>query len=179
MPPRKKAEPQAPSTMKELKDTLWKAADKLRGSLSANQYKDVILGLVFLKYVSDAYDERREAIRADLAAEGMDESQIDDLIDDPEEYQGYGVFVVPPNARWKFLAENAKGQPAAGGEPARNVGQLIDDAMDAVMKANPTLQGTLPRLFNKDNIDQRRLGNCSTCSTVRGSAVRVTNARGI
>lgn len=158
MPPRKKAEPQAPSTMKELKDTLWKAADKLRGSLSANQYKDVILGLVFLKYVSDAYDERREAIRTDLAAEGMDESQIEDLIDDPEEYQGYGVFVVPPNARWKFLAENAKGQPAAGGEPARNVGQLIDDAMDAVMKANPTLQGTLPRLFNKDNIDQRRLG---------------------
>ncbi|OPX07974.1 class I SAM-dependent DNA methyltransferase [Mycobacterium sp. AT1] len=158
MPPRKKAEPQAPSTMKELKDTLWKAADKLRGSLSANQYKDVILGLVFLKYVSDAYDERRAAIRADLAAEGMDESQIEDLIDDPEEYQGYGVFVVPPNARWKFLAENAKGQPAFGGEPARNVGQLIDDAMDAVMKANPTLQGTLPRLFNKDNIDQRRLG---------------------
>jgi type I restriction enzyme M protein len=144
--------------MKELKDTLWKAADKLRGSLSANQYKDVILGLVFLKYVSDAYDERRQAIRTDLAAEGMDESQIEDLIDDPEEYQGYGVFVVPPNARWKFLAENAKGQPAAGGESARNVGQLIDDAMDAVMKANPTLQGTLPRLFNKDNIDQRRLG---------------------
>lgn len=158
MPPRKKAEPLAPSTMKELKDTLWKAADKLRGSLSANQYKDVILGLVFLKYVSDAYDERREAIRAELASEGMDESQIEDLIDDPEEYQGYGVFVVPPNARWKFLAENAKGQPAAGGEPARNVGQLIDDAMDAVMKANPTLQGTLPRLYNKDNIDQRRLG---------------------
>ena len=58
MPPRKKTEPTAPSTMKELKDTLWKAADKLRGSLSASQYKDVILGLVFLKYVSDAYDER-------------------------------------------------------------------------------------------------------------------------
>lgn len=56
MPPRKKQAPQAPSTMKELKDTLWKAADKLRGSLSASQYKDVILGLVFLKYVSDAYD---------------------------------------------------------------------------------------------------------------------------
>ena len=73
MPPRtrKTDVAQAPSTMKELKDTLWKAADKLRGSLSANQYKDVILGLVFLKYVSDAYDERREAIRADLLAEGV------------------------------------------------------------------------------------------------------------
>ncbi|SON62381.1 Type I restriction enzyme EcoKI M protein [Mycobacterium simulans] len=157
MPPRNK-EPQAPSTMKQLKDTLWKAADKLRGSLSASQYKDVILGLVFLKYVSDAYDERREAIRTELAADGMDESQIEDLIDEPEEYQGYGVFVVPPNARWKFLAENAKGKPAVGDELAKNVGQLIDEAMDAVMKANPTLGGTLPRLYNKDNIDQRRLG---------------------
>lgn len=158
MPPRKKQAPQAPSTMKELKDTLWKAADKLRGSLSASQYKDVILGLVFLKYVSDAYDERREAIRAELAAEGMEESQIEDLIDDPEQYQGYGVFVVPVSARWKFLAENTKGKPAVGGEPAKNIGQLIDEAMDAVMKANPTLGGTLPRLYNKDNIDQRRLG---------------------
>lgn len=158
MPPRKKAEPQAPSTMKELKDTLWKAADKLRGSLSSSQYKDVILGLVFLKYVSDAYDERRAAIQAELEADGLDAEQIDELIEDPEEYQGYGVFVVPSGARWKFLAENAKGLPASGGEPAKNVGQLIDEAMDAVMKANPTLQGTLPRLYNKDNIDQRRLG---------------------
>lgn len=118
----------------------------------------MILGLVFLKYVSDAYDERREAIRAELAAEGMEESQIEDLIDDPEQYQGYGVFVVPVSARWKFLAENTKGKPAVGGEPAKNIGQLIDEAMDAVMKANPTLGGTLPRLYNKDNIDQRRLG---------------------
>ena len=114
MPPRKKTDTTAPSTMKELKDTLWKAADKLRGSLSASQYKDVILGLVFLKYVSDAYDERREAIRADLLAEGYDDEQIADLIDDPEEYQGYGVFVVPQEARWAYLSENAKGRPAIG-----------------------------------------------------------------
>ncbi|MBI2699333.1 MULTISPECIES: type I restriction-modification system subunit M [Mycobacterium] len=158
MPPRRKQEPQAPSTMKELKDTLWKAADKLRGSLSANQYKDVILGLVFLKYVSDSFDERREAIRAELAAEGMDDAQIEELIDDPEEYHGYNVFVVPPTARWKFLAENAKGKPAIDGDHGKNIGQLIDEAMDAVMKANPTLGGTLPRLYNRDNIDQRRLG---------------------
>lgn len=144
--------------MKELKDTLWKAADKLRGSLSASQYKDVILGLVFLKYISDAYDERREDIHAELSAEGMDESQIEDLIDDPEEYHGYNVFVVPAVAQWKFLAENAKGKPAAEGEVAKNIGQLIDEAMDAVMKSNPTLVGTLPRLYNRDNIDQRRLG---------------------
>ncbi|MCW3820194.1 type I restriction-modification system subunit M [Micromonospora sp. DR5-3] len=144
--------------MKELKDTLWKAADRLRGSLSASQYKDVILGLVFLKYVSDAYDERREQIRAELTAEGMDDSQVEELIDDPEEYQGYGVFVVPPAARWSYLAENAKGKPAVGDEPENTIGQLIDEAMSAVMAANPALGGTLPRLYNKDNIDQRRLG---------------------
>ncbi|MFJ5990640.1 type I restriction-modification system subunit M [Lentzea sp. NPDC092896] len=158
MPPRKRQEPSAPSTMKELKDTLWKAADRLRGSLSANQYKDVILGLVFLKYVSDAYDERRETIRTELMAEDYDEEQVEDLIDDPEEYQGYGVFVVPPNAQWAYLAEYAKGKPAEGSEPAKPPGQLIDEAMDAVMQTNPALQGTLPRLYNKDNIDQRRLG---------------------
>ncbi|MCS3876599.1 type I restriction enzyme M protein [Gordonia amarae] len=144
--------------MKELKDTLWKAADKLRGSLSANQYKDVILGLVFLKYVSDAYDERREAIRAELVADGMDDDQIVELIDDPEEYQGYGVFVVPPIARWTYLAENAKGKPASDDQPAKNIGELIDEAMDAVMAVNKSLQGTLPRIYNRDNIDQRRLG---------------------
>src|SRR5258708_33655509 len=99
MPPHKKIDLTSPSTMKELKDTLWKAADKLRGSLSASQYKDVILGLVFLKYVSDAYDERRDAIRADLMGEGYDEDQILELIDDPEEYQGYGVFAGPTPAR--------------------------------------------------------------------------------
>jgi type I restriction enzyme M protein len=137
---------------------VWQAADRLRGSLSANQYKDVILGLVFLKYVSDAYDERREQIRAELSAEGMDAEQIAELIDDPEEYQGYGVFVVPPAAQWTFLAENAKGMPGIGDEPARTIGQLVDDAMSAVMAANPALVGTLPRLYNKDNLDQRRLG---------------------
>ena len=108
---------QAPSTDKELKDTLWKAANKLRGSLSASQYKDVILGLVFLKYVSDANDEGP-----------------------------VNVFVVPPAARWKFLVDNAKA----------NIGELIDDAMDAIMTANPTLAGTLPQLYHR--VDQRRLG---------------------
>ena len=160
MPPRKKkdTEPEAPSTMKELKATLWKAADKLRGSLSSSQYKEVILGLVFLKYVADAFDERREEIRSGLAADGYDEEQIAELIDDDEEYQGYGVFVVPPQARWAFLAENAKGKPASGDQPARTIGSLIDDAMSAVMSANESLGGTLPRLYNRDNIDQRRLG---------------------
>ena len=150
--------PQAPSTMKELKDTLWKAADKLRGSMDASQYKDVILGLVFLKYVSDAFDERRAQIREELRAEGFDAAQIDDLIDDADEYTGRGVFWVPENARWTFLAENAKGLGGLFGEADKPIGMLIDGAMDAVMRANPQLAGTLPRIFNRDNVDQRRLG---------------------
>lgn len=149
---------EAPSTMKELKDTLWKAADKLRGSMDASQYKDVILGLVFLKYVSDAFEERREQIRAELEADGLNDDQVAQLIDDVDEYTGRGVFWVPAMARWGFLAENGKGIGATGDEPAKSIGLLIDEAMELVMAANPSLAATLPRIFNRDNIDQRRLG---------------------
>ena len=160
MPPRTKkaADPSAPMTMKELKDTLWKAADRLRGSMDASQYKDVILGLVFLKYVSDAFDERREQIRAELAAEGYREDQIEGLLDDRDEYTGANVFWVPTTARWRYLAQNAKGKQAAMGQPAQTIGELVDNAMDLVMGSNPSLVGTLPRIFNRDNVDQRRLG---------------------
>ncbi len=157
MPPKKKVDA-APSTMKELKDTLWKAADKLRGSMDASQYKDVILGLVFLKYVSDAFDERREQIRSELEKDGFQEHQIEGLLDDVDEYTGRGVFYVPEAARWAYLAENAKGLPAIAGQPPKSIGQLIDEAMDAIMSANPSLAATLPRLYNRDNLDQRRLG---------------------
>ncbi|MEW2014083.1 MULTISPECIES: type I restriction-modification system subunit M [Microbacterium] len=156
MPRTPKAAPAAPSTMKELKDTLWKAADKLRGSMDASQYKDVILGLVFLKYVSDAFDERRAGIRTELSADGYDDGQIAELIDDTDEYTGRGVFWVPEQARWGFLAEHAKGGAVDGVD--KTIGLLIDEAMDAVMQANPQLSGTLPRIFNRDNVDQRRLG---------------------
>ncbi|MGI8701058.1 MAG: type I restriction-modification system subunit M [Nocardioidaceae bacterium] len=158
MPARTKAEPTAPSTMKELKDTLWKAADKLRGSLSSSQYKDVILGLVFLKYVSDAYAERRATIARDLGDQGYDDEQIAEPIDDPEEYQGYGVFVVPEEARWGWLAQHAKGLSARGAVPGKTIGTLVNEAMDLLMDANPSLRGTLPRDFNKEHVDQRRLG---------------------
>ncbi len=159
MPPRKKAtDPSAPMTMKELKDTLWKAADRLRGSMDASQYKDVILGLVFLKYVSDAFDERREQIRTELTAEGLRDDQIDGLIDDRDEYTGHGVFWVPTSARWRHLAQNAKGTQPATGQPAQTIGELVDGAMDHIMGSNPSLVGTLPRIFNRDNVDQRRLG---------------------
>ncbi|OMH36875.1 class I SAM-dependent DNA methyltransferase [Tersicoccus sp. Bi-70] len=146
------------STMKELKDTLWKASDKLRGSMDASQYKDVILGLVFLKYVSDAFEERRQQIHDELAADGMSENNIAQFVEDTDEYTGNGVFWVPETARWEYLAENAKGRPAIDGQAPQLIGELIDGAMEHIMASNPTLAGTLPRIFNRDNVDQRRLG---------------------
>ncbi|MBU3976116.1 MAG: type I restriction-modification system subunit M [Actinobacteria bacterium] len=139
--------------MKELKDTLWKAADKLRGSLEASDYKDVILGLVFLKYVSDSFEERRAQIRAELEADGgYVEGDIDESLEDKDEYSGAGVFWVPVNARWQFLAERAKGTET------KTIGELINEAMGWLMEANPPLNGTLPRIYNREGVDQRRLG---------------------
>ncbi|GAA4232612.1 class I SAM-dependent DNA methyltransferase [Actinomadura meridiana] len=105
----------------DLKETLWRAADKLRGSVDAAQYRDFVLGLVFLKYVSDS--------------------------------SGEGSFRVPDGARWADIAERA------GSE---TVGAVIDSAMDDVMRANPALSGVLPRLFGRDGVDQRRVGELVT-----------------
>ncbi|MGO4591563.1 type I restriction-modification system subunit M [Paenarthrobacter sp. 2TAF44] len=157
MPPKVKVD-LAPSTMKELKDTLWKAADKLRGSMDASQYKDVILGLVFLKYVSDAFEERREQVQAELEAEGLNEEQIAQLIDDVDEYTGRGVFWVAPRARWTYLAENAKGLDSVDAAAPKSIGLLIDEAMELIMQDNKSLAATLPKIYNRDNVDQRRLG---------------------
>jgi type I restriction enzyme M protein len=135
-------------TMADLRDTLWKAADKLRGSMDAAQYKEFVLGLIFLKYVSDAFDERRDTIRAELQEQEISQDRWDALLDDQDEYTGQGVFWVPPQARWSHLAEQAK---------SGQIGELLDGAMDAVMKSNDALLGVLPKIFNRDNVDQRRL----------------------
>ncbi len=139
-----------PSTRKELKDTLWKAADKLRGSMSAAQYKDVVLGLIFLKYVSDAFEERRGQIAAELRADDFDDEAIAETLEDRDEYAS-GAFWVDPDARWSALVADAK----VAGETT--IGQRINEAMDLLMRDNPALAGTLPRLFNRENVDQRRL----------------------
>ena len=166
--PKKTAE-LAPTTMKELKDTLWKAADKLRGSMDASQYKDVILGLIFLKYVSDAFEERRGQIETELSDEGYDDDQIEDLLDDVDEYTGAGVFWIDPEARWQHLADHAK---------QGDIGRVIDDAMDLVMSANPALANTLPKLFNRQNVDQNRLGQLiDLFNNVRFTGAGVSKAR--
>lgn len=151
MPRRKKTGALAPTSPQELKSTLWKAADKLRGSLDSSQYKDVVLGLIFLKYVSDAFDERHHQIAEELAGEDYDEEAIAESQEDPDEYLGSGVFWVHPDARWDHLVRLAKVQDT------QTIGQRINEAMDLLMEPNESLSGTLPRLFNRENIDQQRL----------------------
>ena len=149
---RRRTEALVPTSMKDLKSTLWKAADKLRGSLDSSQYKDVVLGLIFLKYVSDAFDERHRQIAEELRAEGFDEDAIAESQEEPDEYLGSGVFWVDPDARWEHLVELAKVQDT------QTIGQRITEAMDQLMEDNESLRGTLPRLFNRENVDQQRLG---------------------
>lgn len=140
-----------PSTRKELKDTLWKAADKLRGSMSAADYKDVVLGLIFLKYVSDTFEERRQQITAELRADGLDKEAIAETLEDRDEYVSGSGFWVDPEARWSTLVRQAKVADHT------TIGERINEAMSLLMRDNQALTGTLPRLFNRDNVDQRRL----------------------
>jgi type I restriction enzyme M protein len=130
-------------------DTLWKAADKLRGSMDSSEYKHVVLGLVFLKYVDDAFGERRAQLAADLKSDGITGDQAEELLESRDEYTAEGVFWVPPGARWEYLQANAK-QP--------EIGKIIDAAMDAVEVENPTLRGVLPKNFARPSLDVRRLG---------------------
>jgi len=130
-------------------DALWKAADKLRGSMDASEYKHVVLGLVFLKYIDDSFTERREKLSADLVAEGFKGDDLASLLESRDEYTAEGVFWVPPEARWEYLQAHAK---------QTEIGKLIDNAMDQVEVDNPTLRGVLPKTYSRPALDQRRLG---------------------
>lgn len=145
MPPRSKktAEPLGFEGM------LWKAADKLRGSMDASEYKHVVLGLIFLKYVEDAFEERRATLRDELTADGITGTAADELLENRDEYKAEGVFWVPPEARWQYIKERAK-QP--------EIGKLIDNAMDLIEVDNESLRGVLPKTYARPSLDVRRLG---------------------
>jgi type I restriction enzyme M protein len=140
------------ATRAGLEDTLWKAADKLRGSMDAADYKHFVLGLVFLKYVSDAFTERREEIKRELDKEAISGDRAAQFLEDRDEYVGRGVFWVPKAARWDLIAKGAK---SSAGE--QSVGELINAAMEAIEGANPELHGVLPKIFNRFGVDERRL----------------------
>jgi len=123
--------------------TLWLTADKMRKNIDASEYKHVVLGLIFLKYISDSFEE----LHAKLI-EGKGEYE-DANPEDKDEYKAESVFFVPEIARWSFLAAHAK-QP--------DIGKRIDDAMVVIEKENPTLKGVLPKEFAKPNLDKQSLG---------------------
>lgn len=120
-------------------ETLWKAADKLRGSMDASEYKHVVLGLIFLKYISDKFETKFDALIEEGA--GFEE--------DRDEYEAENIFWVPKEARWGFIKDNAK-------DP--KIGQFIDDAMILIEKENTSLKGVLDKRYARPEIDKRRLG---------------------
>ena len=135
-------------------EKLWQAADKLRGHMDAAEYKHVVLGLIFLKYISDAFEEKRqelENLTADPASEyyAREEQDRYGVIEDRDEYLADNIFWVPKIARWSHLQNNAK-QP--------EIGVHIDDAMEAIEKENPVLKGVLPKDYARPALDKQRLG---------------------
>lgn len=119
--------------------TLWAAADKFRNNMDAAEYKHVVLGLIFLKYISDSFEELHTKLKAEADSDPEDE----------DEYLAQNVFWVPKTARWGFIQSNAK-QPT--------IGKLIDDAMDAIEKVNKSLKGVLPKTYARPDLDKVKLG---------------------
>lgn len=134
---------------KTLEQKLWDAADALRGNQEPGEYKHVVLGLVFLKYISDLFEGRRKEIEAELAAEGLKPEQVERLVEDRDEYTRNSVFWVPAAARWGVIQKSAK-QP--------EVGESIDNAMNLIERENPKLRGVLPRNYGREDLDKGRLG---------------------
>src|SRR3989338_8898258 len=118
---------------------LWQAADKMRNNMDAAEYKHVVLGLIFLKYISDAFSELYQKLSSTKGADP----------EDPDEYRGENFFYVPKKARWDHLQKNAK-QPT--------IGKLIDDAMDEIEKDTAPFKGVLQKNHARPSLDKQRLG---------------------
>ncbi|HQC49567.1 MAG: type I restriction-modification system subunit M [Patescibacteria group bacterium] len=129
--------------VEQFEKTLFKAADKLRKNMDAAEYKHIVLGLIFLKYISDSFEELHAKIK-DGAGDfsGADPEDVD-------EYRAENVFFVPQTARWSYLHSRAK---------LPSIGKDVDDAMEAIEKENPTLKGILPKVYARPNLDKAALG---------------------
>jgi type I restriction enzyme M protein len=133
--------PKANNNEESLTTQLWKAADKLRKNIDAAEYKHVVLGLIFLRYISEAFEELHRQLLAeqDLGADP----------EDRDEYRAENVFFVPPPARWSYLQARAK---------TPEIGKDVDAAMDAIERDNPSLRGVLPKVYARGNLDPTNLG---------------------
>lgn len=121
---------------------LWQAADKLRNNMDAAEYKHVVLGLIFLKYISDSFEEMHTRLVAEVKTSGANP-------EDPDEYKAENVFWVPKDARWSYLRDHAK---------SPKIGTLVDDAMLALERDNPRLKGSLNKNYGRPDLDKHRLG---------------------
>ena len=128
---------------------MWAMADALRGSMDASEYKHVVLGLIFLKYISDAFEERHAHLAAE-EAEGADP-------EDPDEYRAENIFWVPAEACWA--------DPQAAARQS-GIGEMLDDAMDAIEHDNPALAGVLPKDYARPELGKVRLGARPVASLV-------------
>ena len=126
--------------VKDLEKTLWAAADKLRNNMDAAEYKHIVLGLIFLKYISDSFKD----LYAKLSEDALSNPE------DKDEYLAENVFFVPPTARWEYLQYERAKLPT--------IGKDIDDAMDAIERDNPNLKGVLPKDYARPALDKKRLG---------------------
>lgn len=126
-------------TTETLEKQLWKAADKLRKNIDAAEYKHVVLGLVFLKYISDSFEERYELLQSEEWADP----------EDKDEYLEDNIFFVPQSARWSHLLANAK---------LPTIGKIVDEAMDEIERENNSLKGVLPKVYARDNLSATILG---------------------
>ncbi len=148
----------------DFRSELWAMADALRGSMDAAEYKHVVLGLIFLKYISDAFEEAHGKLVEELA-EGADP-------EDPDEYRAQNIFWVPPEARWPNLQSQAR-QPT--------IGRAVDDAMAAIERDNPALKDVLPKDYARPNLDKTRLGQVVDMVSniqVGGEEARATDVLG-
>lgn len=130
-------------------EKLWQAADKLRGHMDASEYKHVVLGLIFLKYISDAFEE----IHAEIAQESGADPE------DRDEYIARNIFWVPKEARWEEFKSQAKLKEIKLPDGKKgDIGGLIDSGMIAIEKENPPLKGVLPKDYARPSLDKHRLG---------------------
>ncbi len=142
---------------------LWAAADALRNNMDAAEYKHVVLGLIFLKYISDAFEARYDYLRAGVNDPENDyflrpdlpnrSEAVAMLLEDKDEYAAQSIFWVPKEARWSYLRANA---------PQPTIGKLVDDAMTAIERDNPSLKSVLPKDFGRPGLDKQRLGQLIT-----------------
>ena len=129
-------------------ETLWKVADALRGQIDAAEYKHVVLGLLFLKYISDSFEARRDELKVELEAVDIAGPQLESLLENRDEYTAERVFWVPPEARWQNL-QNQAALP--------DIAKLLDDAILAVERDNPSLKGKLPRDYARRDIAPEKM----------------------